>query len=128
MKYVHIDSSEALNEFVKKQCHALTERISAHPRKYKLKMSVKPESRNKDGQVKSFQVEGSIDINKRKELRASKKGSDIKKVVEQVVQSLEKQMRRHTEKTERSRKTLGKSLKPIREFKWEMSFKSSKLD
>lgn len=126
MKYIDVDSSKALDAYVREQCSSLVERISSHPNKYKLRMSVRPEARNKDGKIKSFHVEGIIVIPRKSDLRASKKGGDVKKAIESVVASLEKQVRRQTEKQERSRKTVGRSLKPVREFKWEMSLNSTK--
>lgn len=121
MKFVKVDASESLDAFAQEHSRTLLKRLDAHNGKYKFKMTMKPGARRKDGQVKNFEVVGVIAIRGSGELRANKTDADPKKAVLSVVTALEKQIRRWTEKRERSRSTVGKSLKPVRAFKMEIS-------
>jgi ribosome-associated translation inhibitor RaiA len=125
MRYVGISRSEALDDYVRKQSNGLLQRISVRPNKYKLKFRVSPEARKSDGSIYSFSVEGVVTITGRKELRAKAKDADAKKAIDKVIKALEGKVRRETEKTERSRKTVGKSLKPVKEYLWKLSLDSN---
>lgn len=122
MKFVGIPTSKALDTYVRRQCHALLKRVSARPNKYRLKFRIQPVAKNFEGTISHFQVDGVMTITGRKSLRASGQDTNIKRVVDHVIESLEKQVRRETEKRERSRKTLGRSMQLIREFNWEFAF------
>lgn len=115
MKFINIDQSASLNEFMHEQSQSLRQRLSAYPNKYDLNLSVSPEQR-REGLVTLFKVTGHIHIAGQKDLRATKTDADVKKATAQVIEALEKQMRRLTRKQVRSRYTLGKSLTPVREF------------
>lgn len=121
VKFVGLPNSKALDKYVRSHCNGLLKRIAAHPQKYQIKFSIKPEAKNQEAQVSSFKVDGSVTIVGRKSLRASAKGPDVKKMVDQVIEALETKIRRETEKRERSRKTVGQSLQPVKEYLWEMS-------
>lgn len=124
MRYVGVEKSAALDTYVRRQCNGLLRRISIKPNKYKLKFRIKPEARKSDHSIKSFSVEGVIVITGRKELRAKAKMADAKAAVDSVIKALESKVRRETEKMERSRKTMGQSLKPVKEYRWEMTLDS----
>lgn len=119
MKFVNLNSSKALDSFVRKHASSLMRRVDSSNGRYRLSMAVRPISRSQDQTVKSFEVTGVFSIRGSKDLRANKKHADVKSAVVAVVEALEKQIRRTTEKKERSRKTLGTSLKTMREVKWE---------
>lgn len=124
LKYVGVEKSEALDAYVRKHCNGLLRRISVHPSKYKLKFCIRPEARKIDHSISSFSVEGAIVITGRTELRAKAKAKDVKVAIDKVIKNLEVKVRRDTEKRERSRKTIGKSLKPVTEYRWELSLNS----
>lgn len=115
--------SDQLNTYIQKQCAGLMTRLKAHPNKYKLALTVRPEAKNKEGKTKLFNVKGVIKVARSADLRASRKDANPKAAIDDVVRALETQIRRITEKKERSRKTVGKSLKPIKEYKYELSIK-----
>lgn len=121
MKFTNIDASQSLDAFVDKKSKALLKRVGAYHDRYKFSMNIKPTSRKKDGSVKTFSVVGVVKIKSVSDLRAEFESADPKLAVKKVIESLEKQIRRHTEKSERSRTTLGRSLIPIRQFKLEVS-------
>ncbi len=121
MKFINLDASSSLEAFGQKQARSLLKRIDASNERYRFKMTIKPDSRNPDGSVKLFEVVGVIKIKGRGELRAAKQNKDAKIAVQDVVSTLEKQIRRFSEKTERSRSTMGKSLRSVREFKIEVN-------
>lgn len=121
MKFINIDASQALDAFVDKKSKNLLKRVEAYHDRYKFSMNIKPRSRKKDGSVKTFSVVGVVKIKSVSDIRAEFESTDPKLAVKKVIDSLEKQIRRHTEKSERSRSTLGRSLKPIRQFKFEVS-------
>ncbi len=115
MKFINMDQSASLNQFMEQQSQSLRQRLSAYPRKYDLNLSVTPEQR-RDGLVTLFKVTGNIHVAGQRDLRATKTDADVKKATAQVIGALEKQMRRLTRKEVRSRYTLGKSLNPVRDF------------
>jgi len=121
MKYVNVDSSKALDSFVQKHSRSLIRRVEQSNGRYNLSMSVRPVGRTPDQKVKSFEVSGVLSIQGVQNIRAAKKHKDPQVAVLAVVEALEKQIRRVTEKKERSRKTMGQSLKTVREVKWEFA-------
>ena len=121
MKYVNLKASEALDAFVQKQCSSLARRVGSHPNKYKISLSVKANARNPDGIVISYEVIGIVKVARQSHLSVKKKGKDVKKTISDVIDALSKQLRRKTEKKERSRRTLGQTLKPVRHYTWELT-------
>ncbi len=121
MKFINLDGSSSLEAFGQKQAKSLMKRIDARHEQYRFKMSIKPHARKPDGSVKLYEVVGTVKIKGRGELRAAKRNRDAKLAVHAVVSVLEKQLRRHSEKSERSRSTIGKSLRSVREFKIEVN-------
>jgi ribosomal subunit interface protein len=119
IRYVNMKPSEALSNFIQDHIRTLQERISVHPNKYSVNITVKANAKNAEAKITSFEVDGTFCIARRANLRASEKMSDVHQAITAVSKSLEKQIRRLTEKLERSRKTIGKSLKPIKKFKSE---------
>lgn len=77
-------------------------------------------AKKKDGTIKAFEFVAVLKIKNAGELRISKKSLEPKTAVVEAVRALEKQVRRFSEKRERSRTTVGTSLKPVREFKMEV--------
>ncbi len=120
MKFVNMDNSKALDQFVQKQCAALAKRMESRPNKYKISLTVEASSRTPEGVANMYKATGVIKVSRQADIRASKSNRDVKQALIDVVAALEKQIRRQTEKQERSRKTLGKSLKPVRHMKWEI--------
>lgn len=121
MKYVDIDSSNSFDLFTKKQSSNLLKRLDKSGGRYKLLLAMKAGSKDTQGKIKLFEVKGSIQIRSQGLLVATSKNANPKKAVTDVISSLEKQIRRWSEKSERSRKTLGKSLKSVRDFKLEVT-------
>lgn len=121
MKFTNIDVSRSLDAFVDKKAKALLKRVSAYHDRYKFSMNITPASRKGDGSVKTFYVVGVLKLKSISEMRSKVESSDPQLAVKKVIENLEKQIRRHSEKSERSRSTLGRTLKPIRQFKFEVS-------
>jgi ribosome-associated translation inhibitor RaiA len=117
IRYVNVEPSAALDRFIQNHMQTLLERVSVHPKKYSLSMTIKANAKNAQGKIKSFEVDGTFKIARRANLRAAEKMGNVQKAVVSVIKSLEKQIRRLSEKKERSRKTIGKSLKSVRNFK-----------
>lgn len=121
MKFIDSPTSKAFDAYVQKHTSTLARRISKSHGRYKVSFSLRPVARKSDGSVKFFKFVGKISIRGGGQIRAEEKAPNPKDAALNVIRSLEKQLRRLTEKAERSRKTVGKSLKPIRELKWEMA-------
>jgi ribosome-associated translation inhibitor RaiA len=121
MKYIDIDSSISFDLFTKKQSQTIINRLDKNGERYKLLLGMKAISKDSQGKIKMFEVKGSIQIRGRGLLMATNKNTNPKKAVSTVIDSLEKQIRRWSEKTERSRKTIGKSLQSVRDFKMEVT-------
>ncbi|MBK9041570.1 MAG: HPF/RaiA family ribosome-associated protein [Bdellovibrionales bacterium] len=120
MKFIDSPASQALDLFVQKHAGTLVRRISKSHGRYKVSFLLRPIARKRDASVKVFKFVGNITIRGGGQLRAEEKASDPRDAALKVIRSLEKQLRRLTEKQERSRKTVGKSLKPIRELRWQI--------
>lgn len=121
MRFTKIDTSEALELFVNKKSKTLLRRIRSYHDRYKFSMNIKPSAHKKDGSIKLFCAMGVLKIKSLSEIRAKYESPSPEIAVKRVIDSLEKQIRRYSEKSERSRSTLGKSLKPIRKFKIEIT-------
>lgn len=119
ISYVHVESSPALTAFIEDQMSGLLERVAAHDRKYSISMIIKADAKNKDAKITSFEVDGTMTVSHHANLRAVEKMSDVNKAVAAVVKSLEKQIRRLTEKQEHSRKTIDKTHTSVADFKAE---------
>ena len=121
MEYIDSPASRAFDAYVQRHASTLVRRISKSHGRYKVSFSLRPVARKSDGSVKSFKFVGKISIRGGGQIRAEEKAANPKDAALNVIRSLEKQLRRQTEKMERSRKTVGRSLKPIRELKWEIA-------
>lgn len=121
MKFLNMDISPALNNHVHEKCSTLRRRFDNRRQKYKLSMKIEPNAKNSESKVTSFRVTGVVHVFGKEPVRVTKIDKDPKKGVNIVVDTLEKKIRRMTEKQERSRKTFGKTLKPVRALKWELS-------
>lgn len=121
MKFEKVDKSEALDAYVQEHASSLLNRLNARGNKYKIKMTVKPYTLSKESKIKEFVVSGVISVVGKKQLRAIKKHKSPQEAVLLVISALEKQLRRLTEKKERSRSTMGKTLKPVNKYKWELT-------
>jgi ribosomal subunit interface protein len=119
IKYVNMKSSAALDVFIQDHIRSLLDRISVHPNKYSIDFTVKANAKSAENKITSFEVDGTFRVARRANLRASEKMRDVHEAVAAVSKSLEKQIRRLSEKLERSRKTMGKTLKPVKNFKSE---------
>lgn len=127
LRFIGIPTSKALDVYVRRHCQSLLKRISARPDRYHLKFRVQPIAKNFEGAISYFQVDGGLVITGRKTLRASAEGDNIKQAVDKVIEALEKQLRRETEKRERSRKTMGRTMELVREHTWEFRY-NQKID
>lgn len=121
MKFENVDKSEALDGYVQEHANSLLKRLNARGNRYKIKMIVKSSGRTEEAKIKEFVVIGTITVVGQKQLRASKKHKNPQDAVLLVIGALEKQLRRLTEKKERSRSTMGKTLKPVNKYKWEVT-------
>jgi ribosomal subunit interface protein len=121
MKFVKMEISQALNNHVHEKCSTLRRRFDNRREKYKITMKLEPNAKNPESRVTSFKVTGVVQVSGKPPIRVSKIEKDAKKGVNMVVETLEKKIRRLTEKQERSRKTFGKTLKPVRALKWELN-------
>jgi ribosome-associated translation inhibitor RaiA len=116
-----IKNTITLDSFVKKQSTSLLRRISSKPEKYKLKFKLSPNARKRDGTISSFEAEAKLSITGVKEIVIKTKNKDPKTAIEIAFKKLEAKIQRETEKVERSRKTAGKSLKPVKELVWDIA-------
>lgn len=121
MKYINVDQSISFDTFTKNKSKSIIDRLDKNGERYKMNISVKSYSKDSQEKTNIFEVNGSIKINKRGILIAKNKNKNPHLAVSKVLESLEKQIRRWTEKTERSRKSMGRSLKSVRDFKLEIS-------
>lgn len=119
--YHHIQVSPALNAFIEKKLHTLMRRFHMWNDAMRIKIHIDRENRRKTGSAKVFSVTATLIRPRAKTLVATKQGSDVRKIVSAAIEALETMARRDAKMREHSRKTLGRSRKPVKQAIWEMS-------
>lgn len=117
-QFTDFESTPAIYEFMEKRFQTIKKRIDArfHHSKVFLRGSVL--ARTPQGKAKKFLAELSVKVPRSKAPYIVKKSKDdFHAALSEAVQAMEKLLRRDSEKMERSRKTVGKSLKSVRKVK-----------
>ncbi len=120
-EYHHIKVSPALNTYIEKKLHTLMRRFHHWNDAMRISVHMDQINRKKTGSSKLFAVTAKLVRPRAKTLVSQKKGSDVRKVVAQAIEALETMARRDSKMREHSRKTLGRSRKPVKEAVWEMT-------
>lgn len=121
MEFDDVDRSLAFETFVDQKSRTLRRRIKSYKDRYRLKLELSTMARKNDRFVKMFVATGILRLKGIKDLVAKAKSKDPHVAMKTVIDRLETQVRRYTEKVERSRSTVGRTLHPVRQFKYEIA-------
>ncbi|MGE3681120.1 MAG: HPF/RaiA family ribosome-associated protein [Bdellovibrionales bacterium] len=119
--YMHIELSPTLSDFVEKRLQTLVRRYRDWGDGLIIRLHVDLVNRKASGAPRLFEVMAEVIRPKSKPLVVRKRNKDLRQAVTAGVESLEKLVRRESEKRERSRKTVGRSLKSVQQARWEVS-------
>lgn len=118
IKFPHLDKPVAMEQLVEKKFHAIARRLDARFSINNVNVIADVTQRKPDGRPAKFSVMIMVNSAKpRKRVVAKKSASDFKKALNESLSAVEKILRRESELVERSRKTLGHSLKRVRDLK-----------
>ncbi len=111
-------NTKTLETYVLKRFQTLKRRIDTRFHNASVLLRGMVVARNGDGQAESFMAELSVKVPRsRTPYIVKKTENDFRSAVSEAVHAMEALLRRDSEKRERSRKTVGKSLKLVSKVK-----------
>lgn len=111
-------STNALQDYVVKRFHAIKRRVDARFHDSNVLLRGQITAKTDEGHAKEFQAELILKVPRSRTPYIVKKVNvDFRTAVSDAIHALETLLRRDSEKRERSRKTVGKSLKLVRKVK-----------
>lgn len=117
-QFKDFESTPAIREFVEKRFHTLKRRIDARFHDSNVFLRGEVVARNLEGKAKSFLAEIMVKVPRSKAPYIVKKTkSNFRVALSEAVHAMETLLRRDSEKIERSRKTVSKSLRLVRKVK-----------
>lgn len=116
IKFINFDKSPALETFVKSHLGALKRRLKTKKVDLaKIKVSLRLDAKAPMGQLKNSQATIQARVpGIPKSFVASQKDANLRVAVKEASVAITKMVRRETEKKERSRKTMGKTMRRVR--------------
>lgn len=118
IQFPDFSNTTAIDRYIERRLKTLQRRLDARYENSTITLRGSVLGRKSDGKPKSFEAELLIKVSKaRKPFVAKKKNSDFRAALSDAADAMETILRRDSEKSERSRKTLGKSLYPVRKVK-----------
>lgn len=118
IQFPDFSNTSALDSYIEKRLKTLHKRLDARFKDPKVSLRGAVLGRAADGRPKEFMAELIVKLPKsKKPFVAKKKGPDFRTALSEAADAMEKIIRRDSEKSERSRKTLGKSLYSVRKIK-----------
>lgn len=118
IQFPDFSDTAAIHEYIQKRLRTLHRRLDVRYQNPILTLRGRVLDRRADGTPRTFRAEISIKIPRSKTpLFAQKVGTDFRTALSDAVAAMEKILRRDSEKRERSRKTIGKSLYPVSRVK-----------
>lgn len=118
IQFPDFSNTAAIDKYIEKRLRTLQKRLDARYRNPTITLRGAVMGRRPDGKPKAYIAEILVKVPKSKTpFVAKKKNSDFRSALSEAADAMEAILRRDSEKTERSRKTLSKSLYPVREIK-----------
>ena len=118
IQFPDFSNTTAIDKYIEKRLKTLERRLDGRYENPVITLRGAVLNRRPDGKPKSFEVEILVKVPKSKAVFVVKKrGFDFRTALGDAADAMETILRRDSEKAERSRKTLGKSLYPVRKIK-----------
>lgn len=118
IQFPDFSNTSALDSYIEKRLKTLHKRLDARFQNPKISLRGAVTGRASDGRPKEFMAELMVKLPKSKKPFITKKKSiDFRTALTEAADAMEAIIRRDSEKAERSRKTVGKSLFPVRKVK-----------
>lgn len=118
IQFPDFSNTAAIDKYVEKRLRTLQKRLDARYKDHKISLKGAVLGRSPDGRPKEFMAEILVKLPKsKKPFITKKRAGDFRSAVSEAVDAMETILRRDSEKSERGRKTLGKSLYPVRRVK-----------
>src|SRR3989338_5647355 len=117
IRFLNVDSSAALKKRLAKHLQTLERRFGSLRRRILVDLRLLNRARRPNGTLKRVQAEILLKI-PGKGLKVVKKyGRDARKISKQAIDTVEKILRRESEKTVAGRRTIGKTKRAVRKVK-----------
>ncbi len=123
-RYHHIPQSDALNEYIQDKLKNISKRYEGRGDGVKVTFQIDQAHHTRDGKTDLFLVEGILHRPRRASLVVKKENANVHFGVSDVIQVLEKMLRRESETNEHGRRTVGKTHTLVREAKQQMAAES----
>lgn len=118
IQFPDFSNTAAIDKYIEKRLKSIHRRLDARYKNPVITLRGAVLNRRPDGTPKNFEAELLVKLPKSKSpLVVKKKNRDFRAALSDAADALETILQRDSEKAERTRKTLGKSLYPIREVK-----------
>lgn len=118
IQFPDFSNTASIDNYIERRLKTLQRRLDARFESPTITLRGSVLGRKSDGKPKSFEAELLVKVPKSKTpFVAKKRSSDFRSALSDAADAMETILRRDSEKSERSRKTLGKSLYPVRKVK-----------
>ncbi len=118
IQFPDFSNTAAISTYIEKRLRTLHRRLDARYKSPILTLRGAVLDRHSDGSPRRFRAEISVKIPRSKSpLFVKKVNTDFRSALSDAADAMETLLRRDSEKRERSRKTLGKSLSPVSKVK-----------
>ena len=115
-KFKGFTTTGSIETYIEKRFHTLQRRLDERYNNAKVTLRGSVYARTPQGQAKSFTAELIVKVPRNKSPFVVKKtDKNFRSACSEAVAAMEKVLRRDSEKTERSRRTLGRTLRSVRE-------------
>lgn len=115
IQFPDFSNTAAIDKYIEKRLRSLQKRLDARYVNPVLTLRGSVSGRGPDGKPKKFEAEILVKVPRVKTpFVVKKKNTDFRSALSDAADAMEKVLRRDSEKLERSRKTMGRTLKPVR--------------
>ena len=120
-RYHHVPQSESLNQFIAEKIKVISRRFENRGDGVKMTFQIDQAHHTREGKTDLFLVEGILHRPRRASLVVKKENENVHRGVGDVIQVLEKMLRRESETGEHGRKIVGRTHTPARTAKLQMA-------
>lgn len=103
-------------EYAEKKLKSILSRLESSSNRRSLVVRLKELKNKHDAREGRYEITSIFKADGMKPLAVSKRGSSIFTAIDSSIEVLKKRIQRKSEMTERSRKTVGKTLRPVKDY------------
>lgn len=127
IQFPDFSNTAAIDKYIEKRLRSIYRRLDGVYENPVITLRGSVLNRRPDGAPKNFEAELLVKVPKsRSRFVVKKKNKDFRSALSDAADAMETVLRRDSEKSERTRKTLGKSLYPVRKVKRSASLPKKK--